>query len=75
MTDMTEVRDAIARAVEMTRDILAERKARGYILTDRDDAFRLFYWAMMEVSEASDGNRDLWLRSLLAQTDRPYSAR
>lgn len=69
--DKTVVRDTIAVAIDLTAKDLAERTQRGTMINTRDDAFRLFYWFMMELSEASESNRYHWLRALLSQTEQP----
>lgn len=71
MEDKTVARDTIVEAVQMTKQVLAERAERGTMLNTRDDAFRLFYWAMMELSDMGEGTRTGLLRQLLENTEQP----
>lgn len=71
MTDQTTTRDSIIQAISITQSALIERKERGHMINTPEDAYKLFYWAMMEVSDVKDDARDILLERLLMHTINP----
>lgn len=71
MEDKTEVRDAVVEAIAAVNRDLEARRARGHVLNVRDDAYRLFYSALVERADFTDAQRsDLHARLTALCGDR-----
>ena len=64
---MTDTHKTVARAVKVASEVLAGPLTEG----KQEDAFRLFFFAMMELGSVPSSDRDFLLRALLQNTDRP----